>query len=475
MLALDAGSTGTRGGLFDATGRPIQSTRLKVDHAFRTSTKGRAEIDADTIVEELAAVLTAVAKPAFSGRIAAVALDTFPATVGVDTDDAALTPAYTYAEGRSAPYVTKLRQQLDEAALQQRTGARLGIAYAPARLAWLRNTQPDTFELVSTWMTLGEYVAARLLGARGVDMGVAAWTGLLNRTTGTWDQEVIAAVGARLDQFAPVLPAGTVFRDIPRSVTKRWPALKGAVWLPAIPDGVASHVGPGIEGVTLSSSTSGSLRMLVRGSPERVPTGLWAHRTDPDHTMVGGTLGDVGRVISWMDTVLAGSSRGMRNAWLSGPPHEFSPVMLPFLTGEKSVGWHQEARAALAGLSAQTDLAAFFRGAVEGVAFAYRRVLEQIVEVSGPVPRVVATGGISQSLPGWLNVAAGALNLPVTPVPIKRSTLRGTALRALDVVAPEVERRNPPLGAVLEPDERWVGEYQSRYERWLQLYAGTIS
>jgi gluconokinase len=139
------------------------------------------------------------------------------------------------------------------------------------------------------------------------------------------------------------------------------------------------------------------------------------------------------------------------------------------------VGWHQEARAALAGLSAQTDLAAFFRGAVEGVAFAYRRVLEQIVEVSGPVPRVVATGGISQSLPGWLNVAAGALNLPVTPVPIKRSTLRGTALRALDVVAPEVERRNPPLGAVLEPDERWVGEYQSRYERWLQLYAGTIS
>ena len=92
-------------------------------------------------------------------RVAGVALDTFAASlIGVDAAGRPLTPCLTYADSRSAAAVAALRAELDEHAVQQRTGTRLHSSYLPARLRWLRETEPETFGRVSRWLSLGEYL-----------------------------------------------------------------------------------------------------------------------------------------------------------------------------------------------------------------------------------------------------------------------------------------------------------------------------
>src|SRR3954464_2228668 len=205
VLALDVGSTASRGDVYDAAGRPVEGGRRKIPHEFRTSGDGASELDPDQVADELGQVITRLAAASLEGRIAGVALDTFASSlVGVGTDGRAVTPCYTYADSRCAPQVTALRAELDEAQVQQRTGCRLHSSYLPARLRWLRETDPGRFTAERRWMSLGEYAYLRLLGTTAAGTATAAWTGLLDRRTGRWDPELLGAAGIEADQLSEV-------------------------------------------------------------------------------------------------------------------------------------------------------------------------------------------------------------------------------------------------------------------------------
>ena len=50
VLAVDIGSTASRGDVYDAAGRPVLGGREKVPHYFTTRDDGTSEIDPDQIV-----------------------------------------------------------------------------------------------------------------------------------------------------------------------------------------------------------------------------------------------------------------------------------------------------------------------------------------------------------------------------------------------------------------------------------------
>ena len=47
VLALDVGSTASRGSLYDARGLPIAGSKLRLAHSFTTATDGTSTVDAD--------------------------------------------------------------------------------------------------------------------------------------------------------------------------------------------------------------------------------------------------------------------------------------------------------------------------------------------------------------------------------------------------------------------------------------------
>ena len=76
------------------------------------------------------------------------------------------------------------------------------------------------------------------------------------------------------------------------------------------------------------------------------------------------------------------------------------------------------------------------RGAMEGVALSLARIAGQFASAAGPPQQVLASGRITRELPDLLQLLADVLGVPVTPVTGKRTTLRGTAIMALYVIAP---------------------------------------
>jgi gluconokinase len=474
VLALDIGSTATRGGVHDASGRRVHGPQHKVPHAFTVASDGTSVIDPDQVTAEVEQVLDAVTgDPRLGTRIAGVAMDTFAASlIAVDAAGRALTPCLTYADSRSADAVTALREQLDEHAVQQRTGTRLHTSYHAPRLRWLMEAQPRVVARAAFWWSLGEYVLARLAGQPLAGTSTVAWTGLLDRRTGELEAEMLAAAAASPGQFSPP-------RDVTERVSSpapaRWAALARAAWFPVITDGFASNVGSGATDATVltaATATSGALRVLLDGPADPLPFGLWNYRVDAGRSLLGGAINDVGRAISWAQSALRLSPS--LAAVLTAPPSDATPLVLPYLTGERAPGWVGGARAVLGGVSAATDADSLFRGIVEGVAMTYARVAGELYPAAPRVVEVAAAGRVSNDQPEWLQVLADVLGRPVTHVTRRRATQRGTALLALDVLAPEVPRAPRATGATYEPRPAHVEHYAGRRARFAELYDALV-
>jgi gluconokinase len=480
VLAIDIGSTASRARIFDATGTPVRGLRHRIPHQFTTGADGTAEIDPEATLREVEELIDALAGArSLRDRIRGVAMDTFAASlVGVDAAGRPLTPCYTYADSRPAAQVRALREAMDEAAVQQRTGCRFHTSYLPARLRWLRQTAPAIFDRVERWVSLGEYIYARLTGQYAASYGTAAWTGLLDRREAAWATDLIAACGARPEQFSPLHDTTEPLTDVAPKVARRWPALARAAWFPATADGYASNVGNGATDATtvaVAAATSGAARVLVTGTPQKLPAGLWCYRVDARRSLLGGALNDVGRMVVWLTATLRLPDRAGMAAALLKPPSAAAPTVLPFLTGERSTGWAAGARAVFTDVTGVTTPGDLFRGAVEGVVMAYARIAAQLAEVAPHAARILASGRVTDDLPAWLQVLADALGRPVTRVVAQQATLRGTALIALEVLAPEVPRVPPDLGETYAPVAEHAPYYRALAKRQQAIYAALIA
>jgi len=526
VLALDVGSTGTRAGLYDAVGLPIKGLRAKVPHTFTTVANGTSIIDADQVVAEIRAVVSAVLDevPAASRgrgvasgprdavapgpdgavapgpratvapgpdgtvapgrrashptRIAGVAIDTFASSlVGVDADGAAITPCYTYADSRCAPQVNYLKSILHEDDTQQRTGTRQHTGYLPPRFLWLQQTQPDTFRRVRRWLSLGEYAWLKLIGTTAAGTSTAAWTGMLNRWEGAWDTVLCDLVGVDVEQLSPIAPPSRPLTPVD-DVAASWPLLADAVWFAPISDGHSQSIGAGLTDssqMVLSAATSGALRVLVDGDVENLPRGLWCNRIDERRSILGGALNDVGRAVTWLESTLLLPEQEVIEEMLRGDPLPGVPLVLPWFSGERSTGWVGEARAVFSRVNAATTPIEFYRGTMEGVALSYVRMLRDLVQVTGRPREILGTGRVSLEIPGLMQMVADAAESPVIPVTIKRSTLHGTALHALEILAPGVERAPVDRGATLQPVKERALYYHRRMERFQVLYDKVVA
>lgn len=478
VLALDVGSTASRGMVYDAHGRPV-GKRAKVAHTFTTASDGTSQIDPDQVVAELSTIIDALTDALGDHPVDGVALDTFASSlVAVDSKGTPLTPCYTYADGRCGRWVDTLREEISEEELQQQTGTRVHSSYWPARLRWLADDQPEVSAAAAHYLSLGDYVLRALTGTLATGTSAAAWTGLVDRHTGDWALEVVDLSGIRLDQLPPIHHLDQPLKISAKraaKIAKRWPPLQDARWFATIADGLAANVGLGAHDETTigaSCATSGALRVLVRTMPEELPPGLWCYRVSHDRALLGGALNDVGRALAWADVSLRTDQvdeEELSDA-LTAKPHRVTPLVLPFFTGERSTGWASDARAVFTGVGAGSAPVEVYRGVVEGIALSYARIASQLRTVAPQPEKLLCGGSVTTSRPELLQMMADAMRTPVTPVTIKRSTLHGTALLALETLAPSAERAEPDRGTTLTPDLGRRPYYTERFQRFEKVY-----
>lgn len=478
MLSLDAGSSSLRANVHDGTGRRMR--HLESQHAYpvKTTPDDGVEIEPDEFSRCLFKAIDRTLSLAgdIGGQIAGVGFCSLVSNVmGVDEHERPVTPVYTWADTRCAPQAEELRRTLNEAAAHERTGVVFHSSYLPARLLWLRETMPEAYGRAARWISMGDYVYGLLFGRYAQSLSVASWTGLLNRHTLTWDEEMLRAVGIGADRLPPLCDAYDAFAGLRNKYAERWPALADVPWFPCLGDGAASNVGSGCstpERWAMQVGTSGAMRVLLGREVERLPSGLWEYRLDRERALVGGALSEGGNVLNWLRDSFGGKAEGLEAEAAAMEPDSHGLTMLPYVAGERSPRWDASARAAVAGMTLATRPAHLFRAAQEAIAYGFAAVYDQMREVQPEPEQMVASGGALLYTQGWAQIMADVLGRPVTASGEDEASARGAALVALKGLGAVADFEEHPaaLGRRYVPDAARFEVYARARERQREMY-----
>ena len=407
-LALDIGSSSVRAQRFDDAAQPLDELRQE-------------EYDTND-PDEIAALVRAVLDGDDPDGVSCFG----HSLVAVDGNGKPLTPLLGWRDTRSADAAEWLRRRLDADAVHARTGAFLHPSFWPAKLAWLAQTEPETFREAKRFVSFSDYA----LGSTRTSVSIASGTGLLDLTRNDWDEELLATLGLDAERLPTI-------GDEP-------------VWI----DAVCSNLGAGCTGrerAALMIGTSAAARILYETERPQPRPGLFMYRVDASRVLEGGALSDGGNLYAWLKKTLT-------DGGTAGDEHGLT--FLPFLGGERSTGWDPDATGTIHGLTFGTTPADIRRAAREGVGFRVAAILDLLPEVE----EVVATGGALFHDHDWVQVIADALARPVTLSGVVEASLRGAAVAVLG------GRPEAPLGETFHPREDAAERFREARERHEALY-----
>ncbi|MDX6451200.1 MAG: gluconokinase [Gaiellaceae bacterium] len=337
--------------------------------------------------------------------------------VALDEHDRPLTPVLTWRDRAGA------LPPLDPEAYHRRTGCFLHPAYWPAKIERLARDGVAA----SRYLSFGDYLLLRLAGEACTSVSTASGTGLFDPNRLTWDEETLAALGVKASQLAPL-------SDEPVA----------GVW-PAVGDGACSNLGAGCVTrgrAAVMVGTSAAARVVYEAPAAEPRPGLFLYRLDDRRFCEGGALSDGGNLHAWF-------LRTLRDLDTSGiadrPAAAHGLTFLPFLGGERSLGWNPDRRGAIEGLTFATTPLDIAQAGLEAVCYRLADVLDAI----GGIESFVATGAALLASQAWLQVLADVLGRPVEVSGAAEGSARGAALVALERLGLPLPAA--PIARIVEP------------------------
>ncbi len=473
ILALDIGTSSVRAALYDDSGNVLPETVVKNSRTVNFTTDGGAEIEAEEAVGQVVKAIDDVLLKT-SQVIDYVAISCFwHSLVGVDSEGQATTPVFTWAETRPARYVQTLRDNLNETDIHNRTGCRFHSSYWTAKLLWLREEQSEVFEKTAKWLSFSDFLALRLFGNAETSVSMASGTGIFDIRKNNWDQQLLKFLHLKSENL-PLLAEDNFTLQ-----TGRWESLKEAKWFLAIGDGAANNIGAGCVEKTkaaLMIGTSGAIRVAGAGEiPNEIPDGLWCYRIDKKRIIVGGALSDGGGLYAWLKETLkiAEFDDEVEAEIAKREPDSHELTFLPFLAGERSTGYHENAKGAILGLTQHTTAVEITQAAMESVAFRFAKIVENLSQIT-KLETIIASGGALRESPVWTQIIADVLAKDLSLPDIHEASSRGVVLLALETlgIIDDIADLPTPEGARFNFDQRRheiYKEARKRHEKFYEL------
>ena len=467
LIAIDAGTTGVTGVLFDADLESRGRSYAEFPQGFPRP--GWVEHEAHEILSAVDRVLAELFDRVEPARVAAIGITNQRETVFAcdRTSGRALRPGIVWQDRRTASRCDELRAEGHSELIARKTGLLLDPYFSASKIEWMLKEDPDVARRARAGEVVFATVDALVIGhlsgfKRWVTDPTNAsrtmlfaleplqdreWDGELCRLFGvepTWLPEVLPSVG----RFAESLPARTGGRAIPV--------------LGVAGDQQAALFGQGCFDAGSFKSTYGTGCFLLlntggerRSSSRGLLTTLAVGRDGSTVYALEGSVFVAGALIQWLRDQMGFFERSSDVEALAAQVEDSAGVfVVPAFAGLGAPDWDPGARGAILGLTRGAARAHVARASLEAIAFQNAELVEILREESGlRVDWLLADGGAAQN-DLLMQLQADLAGLEVRRSASLEATARGAAAMA-------------GLGASLWKDPSEAGAFQSPAGKFL--------
>ncbi|NSL26493.1 gluconokinase [Lactococcus petauri] len=418
LIGFDLGTTATKAVLFKKDGEIVASS----SHGYKLhrDSTGMAEESLEDIFE---AVLITIREVSIhleeEDELLAVSFSTqLHSLIAFDQEWQPLTRVITWADTRAVAFTDELKSSGQGFEIYQRTGTPIHPMAPLSKLLWLASERPEVFENAAHYLDLKGYIFYRLFKTNKMDLSVATGTGIFNIHELNWDKEVLKLVKVSQQQLPQVVEPYEIEEGMPSEFAKKMgiPETTKFVW--GAGDGPLSNLGvnaikPGVAAITIG--TSGAIRVVTDKPRVDAKARTFTYALDKEHWVVGGPVNSGGDVFRWVRDQIFDEELNFDEITEIAAQIEAGAEGLlfhPYLGGERAPLWDANARGSFFGLNHGHNRDHMARAVLEGVMFNLYMVALSLIEMTGDLKQIQATGGfVSSEL--WTQILADIFEQPI--------------------------------------------------------------
>ncbi|HPY36719.1 MAG TPA: FGGY family carbohydrate kinase [Clostridia bacterium] len=389
-----------------------------------------------------------------------------------------LYPALIHSDLRAKPQMERIKQEIGEAHLYSLTGGVLSPGTTLCKLLWLYENEPAVYKKTARFLQAKDYIVYRLTGNMdSTDYSDASHGQLINIHTGDLLHDELKC----LNLNSAKLPCINKSTDLAGSLSAKAAAELGLCeGIPVVAgggDGACANVGAGITGEGDIYCSLGTTAWIAYNSAlpvideKRRIFNITA--LNGEHAGVFGTMQSAGKAVDWAKSLFSLESAAKLDEVASlAPPGCEGLVFLPYLEGERSPIFNENAAGVFFGITSRHTKAHFARAVLEGVAFALRSILDVYREQRQFDYMKLIGGGAKSAF--WLQLIADICGIEL------RTLKGGAAITSLGAafaagVAVGVYKNFDETAALIKTDkvisnDPEAGIYEQMYNKYISLY-----
>lgn len=454
VVGVDAGTMGARSVVFDIQGNEKGSAYYETP--TRYPKPGWVEQSAEDVISlAYRSTSEAIRKSGVDSQdIAAISFTNMRSTfVPVDKDGRFLSHIFIWQDLRGTEMLPWMRERLAAHGMTERdlyniTGFPIGAVWPSSKVYWFKKHHPDLYDKTYKLIT----PQAMLIEAYGAkddyydDDDDAGWWQIVNADTIEYDPRLAEIFGVDIEKYPTNYRPGTVVGKVPADVAEKTGLAVGTPIVVGSGDQQCGAIGVGNAKEGLASICLGTAGLCIGYSPKPIRhPGCKNHvlgHPGTDHWEMEGHASAAASSFKWLRQTLcqlessAADVTGLdvydllTRAAVQSTPGASGVVFLPWLAGAACPYYDSYARGTLVGMTFAHKKADIIRGAMEGICYEMRDMLESLQEAPfKEFEYYRVTGGAARS-DLWNQIQADVYGKPVETVKVSEATALGAAMLA---------------------------------------------
>ncbi len=414
IIAIDIGTSNCKAVIINNEGKVLKS--------FESSTKpiepkpGWNEQNADVIFNASLKLLQQSFTFCKDENIGCVSFSAaMHSLLAVDKNGNPLMNMITWADLRGAEYAHQLKQRPIAKKLYQVTGVPIHAMSPLCKLIWMKHEAKTIFNKTYKFISIKEYIFFKLFGKYIVDYSIAAATGLFDEKNICWFDEALKITGIKKGQLSELVSIYHYETELIPSIKNKLKLKQNIPFVLGASDGALANIGCSIfnkKNIAVTVGTSGAARITSTKYSVDKKQRLFCYYITDELYILGGAVNNGGIVLQWLiEKILKQNFKNEKifnqllQAAMKIEPGANGLIFLPYILGERSPMWNENARGALIGLMAFHTQAYIIKAVVEGICFGIFDVIKAVEETSGAVETIDLSGGITKTK-SWVQLMA---------------------------------------------------------------------
>ena len=484
LLIVDIGTSSVKTSLFDLKGNILPQFSISIAHSIISKNDGTSEQDAEllrSIVEKSIDDVLEMSEGSVE-TVIGVGFDSMASTlVGINKYGAPLTPIYTYADTRSNTQVDQIKEDFDEKILHQETGAAQHTSYVPSKIMWMKKNI-NNFQEIDKFIDISTYIYSKWFENPNFNASysISSWSGLFDRNKLEWHSELLKYLGISEENLPILNPYDKYEMGLNKKYLKRWSKLSNTPFFLSVGDGLAATVGSGCTNrkkIAITVGSTSAIRIFSDSKVDEIPKGLWCYKLHSKYTLLGGSFSEGGNLINWAtNNFKLPEIDQLNNELIKLQPGGHGISVLPFLLGERALGWSNNSKATITGLKYSNTSIEILQSILESISyrlFLVYQMLESFVDVE---TQVIASGGAIKNLPWWIQTTSDVLGQEINISKDYQDTGRGVAImllkalgkiRNFDDIETEIEDKYYPNETNHKIHKELIDSHSRLYEKMM--------